>query len=141
MKKKNLMIIVTIIVALIITYCIVNILNIYHFNCVPTMTTLIYIIFILSIMSYLLFFFLYFIWKKRHLEKIKMEQYACIIMCFVALILMLFFLLMVDIDWLSHEAVLSPFYMSIIVRGFQFLLPSAILIVLSLLLIQGNSSK
>ena len=60
------------------------------------------------------------------------------ILLFIAVLLILLFLIIVDIDYLNWYLYSSPFYLNVIVRGLEFLLPSIILTIIGILLMKNK---
>ncbi len=138
--KKILIVIVTIILSLIITFITTEIFNLYHFGSIPTILTFNYLLFIFLFITYILLSIVYIITKKIKKEKIGINKILGSILIFISLILIMGFIIMVNIDWLTYylNANSSPFYVFILVRGLEFLLPSIILIVISILLLKNK---
>ena len=138
--KKILIVIVTIILSLIITFINAEIFNLYHFGSIPTILTFNYLLFIFLFITYILLSIVYIITKKIKKEKIGINKILGSILIFISLILIMGFIIMVNIDWLTYylNANSSPFYVFILVRGLEFLLPSIILIVISILLLKNK---
>ena len=60
---------------------------------------------------------------------------------FVALLLVLLYLVVLDVDYLHRYMNSAPFYLNVIVRSVEFLIPSIILIVIGILLIKNKKKK
>ena len=138
--KKNLILILSII-ALVLTFIFAEIFSIYHFGSIPTFLTTLYLISIFSVFEYLLISLTYVIKKKRKKEKLGVKLITGLTSLFVALLLVLLFLIVVDIDYLNWYSYSSPFYLNVIVRSIEFLTPSIILIIISILLIKNKTNK
>lgn len=132
MKK----IILSVIISLIITFIFAEVFSIYHFGNIPTLLTSLYLISLFSIFEYILLTIIYIIKKIMNKQKIRGKEIIGRILLFIALIIILFFLIVLDIDWLNWYAYSSPFYINVIVRSIEFLLPSILLIVVSIVLIK-----
>lgn len=133
--KKGTIIILSIIV-LVLTFIFAEIFSIYHFGSVPTLLTSLYLIFIFAIFEYLSISIIYIVRKLIKKEKLEIKKIVGLILLFVAILLMLLFLVVVDVDYLHSYMYSSPFYLNVIVRSVEFLLPSIVLIVISILLMK-----
>lgn len=134
MRKKTILILSVII--LILTFMFAEIFSIYHFGSVLSLLTFLYLISIFSILEYLSISVLYVIRRLIKKEKIETKKVFGLILLFVALLLILSFLIIIDIDWLNWYMYSSPFYINVIIRSIEFLLPSIIFIVVGTLLIK-----
>ena len=141
--KKVLTITGTIIVSLIITFLLAETFSLYHFGDIPTITTFIYLIILFSIIIYILSSLIYIISKKMKKEKIGIKKIISILLFFMSLILILGFVVTLNVDWLNYysryEA--NPFYVYILQRGLEFLLPAVVLIVVGILLLRKDDKK
>ena len=135
MKKT----IVSVIISLIITFIFVDIFSIYNFGDIPTLLTLFYLIAIFSIFEYSLLSIIYFTKKIIKKEKINRKQIVGRTLLLVALILILSFIIILDIDWINWYVNSSPFYINVIKRCFQFLLPSILFITIGIFLLKKNN--
>lgn len=136
MKKSTILIVS--IIALFLTFAFAEIFSIYHFGSIPTLLTSLYLISIFSIFDYLTIFLTYVIKKKIKKEKLGMKKIIGIILFFIALLLLLIFLIVLDFDYLNWYAYSSPFYLNIIVRSIEFLIPSISLTIFGILLIKNK---
>lgn len=134
MKKRT--IIILSIITLILTFIFAEIFSIYHFGSIPTLLTTSYLIIIFSIFEYLLISITYVIRKLIKKEKIGIKKIIGLILLFIALLLVVLFLVVVNADYLNWYMYSSPFYLNVIVRSVEFLLPSLILIVVSIILLK-----
>lgn len=139
MKKRT--IIILTIVALVLTFIFSAVFSIYHLDSVPTLLTSLYLMSIFAIFEYLLFSLTYILRKLIKKEKIEIKKIIGLILLFAALLLVLLFLIVVDVDYLNWYAYPSPFYLNVIFRSVEFLLPSIILIVISIVLIKNKNKK
>jgi len=139
MKKRN--ILIGSIISIIITFIFAEIFSLYHFGSVPTLLTILYLISIFSMFEYLLISTTYVIRKLIKKEKLEIKKIIGIILLFVALLLVLLFLIVVDVDYLHWYMYSSPFYLNVIVRSVEFLLPAIVLILISILLIKNKNKK
>ncbi len=133
--KKRAIIILSIII-LVLTFIFAEILSIYHFGNVPTLLTSLYLISIFSIFEYLSIFITYIVRKLIKKEKLEIKKIIGLILLLVALLLILLYLVVLDIDYLHWYINSAPFYLNVIVRSIEFLLPSIILIVIGINLIK-----
>ena len=135
MKKRT--IIILSIITLVLTFIFAEIFSIYHFGSVPTLLTTSYLIIIFSIFEYLFVSITYVIRKLIKKEKIQKTKIIGLILLFVALLLILWFVVVINVDWLNWYAHYStPFYLNVIVKSIMYLLPSIILIIVSALLMK-----
>ena len=138
--KKGTIVVLTII-TLVLTFIFAEIFSIYHFGSVPTLLTSLYLISIFTLFEYLSIFTTYIIRKLIKKEKLVMKKIIGLVLLFVALLLVLFFLVIVNVDYINWYMYSSPFYLNVIVRSVEFLLPSIVLIVTSILLIKNKEKK
>ena len=139
MKKRT--IIILSIITLILTFIFAEIFSIYHFGNVPTLLTslnLISIYVIFAIFEYLLISITYVIKKLIRKEKIEIKKIIGLILLFVALLLILLYLVVLNVDYLHWYMSSAPFYLNVIVRSVEFLIPSLILIVVSIILLKNK---
>lgn len=137
MKKRT--IIILSIITLILTFIFAEIFSIYHFGSIPTLLTSLYLMsiyIIFAIFEYLLVCITYIIRKLIKKEKIGIKKIIGLILLFIALLLVLLFLVVVNADYLNWYMYSSPFYLNVIVRSVEFLLPSLILIVVSIIFLK-----
>ena len=134
MKKRTLLIIN--ITTLILTFVFAEIFSIYHFGSIPTLLTSLYLISIFAIMEYLAISITYVIRRLIKKEKLKIKNIIGLILLFVALLLVLLYLVVLDVDYLHWYMYSSPFYLNVIVKSIMYLLPSIILIIVSALLMK-----
>ena len=139
MKKRN--ILIGSIISIIITFIFAEIFSLYHFGSVPTLLTTLYLISIFLMFEYLLISTTYVIRKLIKKEKLEIKKIIGIILLFVALLLVLLFLIVVNVDYLHWYMYSSPFYLNVIVRSVEFLLPAIVLILISILLIKNKNKK
>lgn len=136
MKKKSIIIIT--IITLIITFIFAEIFSIYHFGSIPTLLTTSYLISIFSIFEYLLISLTYIIKKRMKKEKIERKRIIGLILLFIALLLILFYIVSLNIDWLNWYAYSSPFYLNVIVKTIEYIIPSIILLIIGSLIIKNK---
>lgn len=133
--KKGIILILSAI-ALIISFVSAEVFGIYHFGSLPTLLTSIYLVSIFAIFEHLFISIGYIIRKIIKKEKIETKNILGLILLLFALFLILSFLMVIELDWLNWYAYSSPFYLNVIVRSVQFLLPSIILIIVGIVLVK-----
>ena len=138
--KKGTIIILTFII-LILTFILSEIFSIYHFGSFPTLLTFLYLILIFTMLEYLSISITYIVRKLIKKEKLEIKKVIGLILLFLALLLVLLFLVIVDVDYLHSYMYSSPFYLNVLVRGVEFLLPSIVLIVSGIILIKNKKKK
>ena len=136
MKKR--IIIILSLVMLILTFIFAEIFSIYHFGSVPTLLTSLYLISIFSIFEYLSISLTYVIRKIIKKEKIGLKKISGLILLFIVLLLVLIFLIVLDFDYLNWYVYSSPFYLNVIYRSIEFLVPSIVLTIFGVLLIKNK---
>lgn len=136
MKKISILIIT--VISILITFLFAEIFSIYHFGSIPTSLTSLYLLSIFTILNYVIISLTYVIIKFIKKEKIVVKKIIALLLLFIALLLILVFLIVVDVDYLNWYAYSSPFYLNVIYRGVEFLLPSITLILISILLIKNK---
>lgn len=129
------------IISLILTFIFAELLSLYHFGSVPTLLTSLYLISMFAIIEYLFISMTYIIKKIVKKQKISVKKIIGLLLLFIALLLILTFLIVVDIDWLNWYVYSSPFYINVIIRSVEFLLPSIILIVISIVLMKKGNKR
>jgi len=135
--KKGIILILSII-SLVLTFIFADMFSIYHFSNVPTLLTSLYLLSIFSIFEYFSISIMYIVKKIIKKEKIEIKKIIGLILLFIALLLILLFLIVVNVDWLNWYTSSNPFYINVIVRSVEFLLPAIILIVISIVLFKNN---
>ena len=133
--KKGIIIILTII-TLVLTFVFAEIFSIYHFGNAPTLLTSLYLISMFALFEYLSISITYIVSKLIKKEKLEIKKIIGLILLFVALLLVLLFLIVVNADYLNWYFYSSPFYLNIIVRSIEFLLPAAIIIAINVWLLR-----
>lgn len=134
MKKRA--IIILSIIALVLTFIFSEIFSIYHFGSVPTLLTSLYLISIFAIFEYLSISITYVIKEIIKKKKIKTIKIIGLILLFLSLLLILWFVVVINIDWLNWYANSTPFYINVIVKMIKYLLPSIVLTVISIVLLK-----
>ena len=133
MKKKS--ILIGTIISIITTFAFAELFSLYHLGNAPTLLTSFYLISIFSIFEYILLSLIYIIKKILNKEKIKVKEIFGRILLFIALLLILLFGVILEVDWLNWYAYSSPFYINVIVRSLEFLLPAIVIIIVGICLI------
>ena len=135
MKKGT--IIILSIITLVLTFIFAEIFSIYHFGSAPTLLTSLYLISIFAIFEYLSISITYIVRKLIKKEKLETKKIIVLVLLFVALL----YLVVLDVDYLHWYMNSSPFYLNVIVRSVEFLLPSIVLIIIGILLIKNKRKK
>lgn len=136
MKKHN--ILISTIISIIITFIFAEIFSIYHFGTIPTLLTTLYLIAIFSMFEYILLSILFIAKKIKNRQKIKRKEIFGRILLFIALLLIFGFIIVLNIDWLHWYAYSSPFYINVIVRSLEFILPAIINIIVGIVLLKNE---
>jgi len=134
MKKRTLIILS--IVALILTFVFAEIFSIYHLGSIPTLLTTLYLVSIFAIFEYLLISITYIARKLIRKEKLEIKKIIGLVLLFVALLLILWFVVVINIDWLNWYSYSTPFYINVIVQAVKYLLSSILLIITSIMLLK-----
>ena len=129
------------IISLILTFVFAELLRLYHFGSIPTLLTSLYLISMFAIIEYLFISITYIIKKIVKKQKIGVKKIIGLFLLFIALLFILSFLIVVDIDWLNWYVYSSPFYINVIIRSVEFLLPAIILIVISIVLMKKGNKR
>jgi hypothetical protein len=129
------------IISLILTFVFAELLSLYHFSSVPTLLTSLYLISMFAIIEYLFISITYIIKKIVKKQKIGVKKIIGLFLLFIALLFILSFLIVVDIDWLNWYVYSGPFYINVIIRSVEFLLPAIILIVISIVLMKKGNKR
>ena len=133
---KKIGILVGTIISIIITFIFAEIFSLYHFGDVPTLLTTIYLISIFSIFEYILQAGIYIASKKLKKDKLGSKKIIGLILLSIALIMILGFIVILNVDWLNWYQYSSPFYINVIIRSIEILLPAAIIISISVWLLR-----
>ena len=139
MKKGTILIIS--IITLILTFVFAEMFSVYHLGSLPTVLTSLYLILIFAVLEYLAIFIIYIARRLIKKEKLEIKKIVGLILLFVALLLILLYLVVLDIDYLNWYMNSAPFYLNVIVRSVEFVIPSIILIVIGTLLIKNKKKK
>ncbi len=129
------------IISLILTFVFAELLSLYHFGSIPTLLTSLYLISMFAIIEYLFISITYIIKKIVKKQKIGVKKIIGLFLLFIALLFILSFLIVVDIDWLNWYVYSSPFYINVIIRSVDFLSPAIILIVISIVLMKKGNKR
>ncbi len=133
---KKVKVIILTIITLVLTFIFSEIFSIYHFGSVPTLLTSLYLISIFAIFEYLSISITYIVKKLIKKEKLEIKKTIGLILLLVALLLILLFLIVVNADYLNWYMYSSPFYLNVVVRSTEFLMPSLILIIVGIILLK-----
>lgn len=138
--KKSLILLLSII-ALLFTFIFANLFSIYHFGSSPTLLTSLYLTSIFIIFDYLLIFTTYIIKKLVRKEKLDNKKIIASILILVSSSLILSFVISTYIDYLTRYEPTKPFYLNVIKRIIEFLLPSIITLTISVLLLKRKNER
>ena len=127
------------IISIIITLFLGEILSIYSFGSVPTLLTFLYLISMFSIINYLIIVGTYIVKKIIKKEKISLKKIIGLILLFISLVLVLYYIIVLDIDYLNWYVNSAPFYFNVIFRSIEYLIPSIIMFIIGIKLI--NKAK
>ena len=139
MKKGTILIIS--IITLILTFVFAEMFSVYHLGSLPTVLTSLYLILIFVILEYLAISMTYIVRRLIKKEKLEIKKIVGLILLFIALLLILLYLVVLGIDYLNWYMNSAPFYLNVIVRSVEFLLPAIVLILISILLIKNKNKK
>lgn len=135
--KKSFIVMLTCI-AIIITFIFTEIFSIYHFGTIPALLTFLYIISIFSILEYLFIVGVYIVRKIIKKDRLETKMIIALFLLFVALLLILMFFITIDVDWLNWYLYSTPFYINVIVRSIEFLVPAVLFIIVSVIFMKRN---
>ena len=129
------------IISIIITLFLGEILSIYSFGSVPTLLTTLYLISMFSIINYLIIVGTYIVKKIIKKEKISLKKIIGLILLFVSLVLVLYYIIVLNIDYLNWYVNSAPFYFNVIFRSIDYLIPSIIMFIIGIKLINKKELK
>ena len=129
------------IISIIITLFLGGILSIYSFGSVPTLLTFLYLISMFSIINYLIIVGTYIVKKIIKKEKISLKKIIGLILLFISLVLVLYYIIVLDIDYLNWYVNSAPFYFNVIFRSIEYLIPSIIMFIIGIKLINKKELK
>ena len=129
------------IISIIITLFLGEILSIYSFGSVPTLLTTLYLISMFSIINYLIIVGTYIVKKIIKKEKISLKKIIGLILLFISLVLVLYYIIVLNIDYLNWYVNSAPFYFNVIFRSIDYLLPSIIMFIIGIKLINKKELK
>ena len=129
------------IISIIITLFLGEILSIYSFGSVPTLLTFLYLISMFSIINYLIIVGTYIVKKIIKKEKISLKKIIGLILLFVSLVLVLYYIIVLNIDYLNWYVNSAPFYFNVIFRSIDYLIPSIIMLIIGIKLINKKELK
>lgn len=139
MNKKNILILSF--VALILTLIFAGTFCIYHFDHLPSPMTILSLISIYLSFDYLLLLITYCFKKFMKKEKLGLKKIIGLILPIISLLLILLFSIIINYEYLIWYSFSSPFYVNVIVRSLEFLLPAIILSLISFFLIKKPKKK
>ena len=122
--------------SLILTFMISNILSIYHFESNPTALTMAYLIIIYFMITYLSLSVSYIVNRLIKREKIGYKKILGLISMFIGLLLVCLLIVIINFDYIKWYAYSSPFYLNVIIRCLEFLIPSLIFIIIGVVLLK-----
>lgn len=132
-------IILSVIVSILMTFVFAELFSLYSFGTFPTLLTFLYLIFIFSIIEYIILFVFFIIERKRVGKKLSIGEVSGRILLFIALLLILTYFIVLKIDYLNWYMYSSPFYVAVIERSVEFVLPAIVSFLLGLRLLKKNS--
>lgn len=138
--KKSLILLLSII-ALLFTFILSNLFSIYHLGSTPTLLTSLYLTSIFIIFDYLLIFITYIIKKLVKKEILDIKRIMAYILLLVSLSLILSFVISTYTDYLTRYEPTKPFYLNVIKRIIEFLLPSIITFIISVILLKRKKER
>lgn len=138
---KKIIILIISVIALLLTFLLAEIFSIYHFGSLPTILTTLYLISIFTILEYLSISITYIVRKLIKKEKLEIKKIIGLILIFIALLLILLYLVILNVDYLHWYMNSAPFYLNVIIRSIEFVIPSVILIVIGISLIKNKLEK
>ena len=130
MKKS---VLISTLISIVLTFVFSEILSIYHIGTIPTLLTTLYLIAMFLIFEYIFIVASYLI---KNINKINIKKIIGLILLFISLLLILLFVIIINVDYLNWYQYSSPFYINVIVRSLEMLLPSLILIISSIILLR-----
>ena len=122
MKKR--FILVLSVISVLITFFLGEVFSIYSFGSVPRLLTIIYLLVIFGFIEYFLIVGVFVIKKILKKEKLGIKKILGLILLFFFLLLLFLYLIILDIDYLNWYMYSSPFYINVVVRSLEFLLPA-----------------
>ena len=129
------------IISMIITLFLGEILSIYSFGSVPTLLTTLYLITMFTIINYLIIVGTYIVKKIIKKEKISLKKIIGLILLFISLVLVLYYIIVLNIDYLNWYVNSAPFYFNVIFRSIEYLIPSIIMFIIGIKLINKKELK
>lgn len=132
MKK----IILSVIVSMLMTFVFAAMFSLYSFGAFPTLLIFLYLISIFSIIEYVILFVFFIIERKKVRKNLGIREISGGIFIFIALVLILVCFIVLKIDYLNWYMYSSPFYVAVIERSVEFILPAIVSFVLGLRLLK-----
>lgn len=139
MKKK--FIILCFVIAFLFTLLFSYVFGIYSFNSSITMRTFLYMVSIFSVLSYINIALYYLISKKIKKEKISLLKVTSMVLFLIAILLVIFLIIGLEIDYLNWYSNSSPFYIHVILRSIEYLAPAIFMVVIGIFLIKNDNGK
>ena len=121
--KKSLILILSFI-SILITFFLGKVFSIYSFGSVPRLLTIIYLLVIFGFIEYFFIVGAFVIKKILNKEKLGIKKIFGLILLIFFLILLFLYLIILDIDYLNWYMYSTPFYINVVVRSLEFLLPA-----------------
>ena len=114
-----------------------EVFSLYHFGEAFTITTITYLLYFFTFLNYILFSLIYIIKKKLKKEKIGTKKIGGMVLFFMALIFLLGFIVLLNLDWLTYYSNYNsqPFYVLVLIRALEFLFPAFILMIIGIILV------
>ena len=94
-----------------------------------------------SIINYLIIVGTYIVKKIIKKEKISLKKIIGLILLFISLVLVLYYIIVLNIDYLNWYVNSAPFYFNVIFRSIEYLIPSIIMFIIGLKLINKKELK
>ncbi len=102
----------------------------------PSPLTILSLISIFLTFEYFFLLLSYFVNKFVQNKKIRLSQIIGLVLPIISIVLILLFSIILNYDYLIWYAYSTPFYINVLTRSIEFLLPAIIIIIISLLLIK-----
>lgn len=139
MKKK--FIILCFVIAFLFTLLFSYVFSIYSFNSSINIRTLFYMGSIFSVLSYVNIALYYLISKKIKKEKISLLKVTSMVLFLIAILLVIFLIIGLEIDYLNWYSNSSPFYIHVILRSIEYLVPAIFMVFIGIFLIKNDNGK
>ncbi len=139
MKKK--FIILCLVIAFLFTLLFSYVFSIFSFNSFITIRTLLYMVSIFSILSYINIAIYYLVSKKIKKEKISLLKITSMVLFLIAILIVIFLIIGLEIDYLNWYSNSSPFYIHMILKSIEYLVPAIFMVVVGIFLIKNDNGK